>query len=128
MSTDERDRKIAEDYKTATVPEIAKKYGLTIPHIHKILKDLGVEKVGKKKQKRTVDERVISPTHRKLGSRFYFHRVGRLHDLDVTSERMNLSGKKIRTIELGVTDVTLSELMTMAEYMGVKLTDLLKDL
>lgn len=120
-----RDRQIAEDYLTHSAASLAIKYRLSLPQIKRIIAAQGV-----KKEKGPVlsnEDKVIDENHRLIGLKLYFHRVTvKAQSTQQASDSLRWSIKKIRNIEQGFTELTLNDLITIAEYLGITLPKLME--
>jgi hypothetical protein len=107
--------------------KIATKLGLSVPQIRRIL---AVQKVTRHPDapKPTMEDRVICPSHLKLGNRLYAFRFQLLNDTSQAGEALGWSVKKLRSIEQGVSEITFSDLQDMAEYMNTSISELTRNL
>lgn len=128
MASAERDAQIAEDYKSLSASKVAAKYGLSVPTVNRIVKQAGVTKGHANLN--VEEDKVVDTQHRILGQRLYLYRQAkRGHDTMKACQEIGIwSVKKLRNIEQGFTVLTLPDLMAMATYMGLPLTQLLENI
>jgi hypothetical protein len=133
MDNSARDQEIAKLYAggptTAglSAPKIATKFGLSVPQIRRILSDQDAKR-SPDAPKPSTEDRVIDPIHLKLGNRLYAHRFQALNDTSQAAEAMGWSVKKLRGIEQGMSEISLSDLQDMAEYMKTSISELTRNL
>ncbi len=128
MTSAERDAQIAEDYKSLSASKVAAKWGLSLPHVNRIVKAAGVVKGHSVSM--NAEDKIIDDTHRILGQRLYYHRntVKCQHTVLAAQNIGGWSVKKLRNIEQGLTVLTLPDLKAIAAYMGLPLTKLLENI
>lgn len=133
MDNTARDQEIAKLYAggpvTAglTAPKLAVKFGLSVPQIRRILA-IQDAKRHPDAPKPTAEDRVIDPAHLKLGNRLYAYRFQILNDPGQAAEALGWSVKKLRGIEQGFSEISLSDLQDMAEYMKTSISELTRNL
>lgn len=103
--------------------KLATKFGISVPQVRRIL--AGQEaKRHPEAPKPTTEDKVIDDAHRKIGNRLYGFRFQRLDDTGRASEVLGWSVRKLRSIEQGHSEITLSDLQDIAEYMNLSLSEL----
>jgi hypothetical protein len=133
MDNTERDREIANLYagSPTTAPlaasKLAVKFGLSVPTIRRILAEQQAKR-HPDAPKPSGDERVIDEAHRKLGGRLYGYRFNKLNDPSQAANALGWSVKKLRSIEQGHSEISLSDMQDMAEYMKISISDLTRNL
>jgi len=122
---EERDRRIAELYATQSAEQIARTLGLSTQTIYLVTKKLGVSKK-KGRPSRTLEEAAIDPDHVKIGARFSGHTAFKmkLDNVDV-AKALGWSPQKVKAIAQGNHDLTLTDLKTMAAFIGWSVSMLL---
>jgi hypothetical protein len=133
MDNADRDQEIAKLYAGGPgvaglpAPKLATKFGISIPQVRRILASLKVEK-HPEAPKPTVEDKVIDPAHLKLGNRLYAYRFNLLNDTTQAAEALGWSIRKLRGIEQGFSEISLSDLQDMAEYMKTSVSELTRNL
>lgn len=107
--------------------KLAMKFGLSIPQIRRILASQKAVK-NPDAPKPSAEDKVIDEHHRKLGNRLYAYRFQALNDAVQASDALGWSAKKLRGIEQGHSEITLSDLQDMAEYMKTSISELTRNL
>lgn len=131
MDNSARDLEIAALYAggpgTAAIPasKLAQKFGLSVPQIRRIVAE--VVKCPSA-PKPTSEEKVLSSYHIKLGNRLYAYRFALPNDSTQASNELGWSVKKLRSIEQGRSEITVSDLKAMAEYMRTTISILTENL
>lgn len=132
MNAKERDALIAQKYldENATAASLAIDFGLSVPRIYQILADQGVSKGGASAPRAPRGEggRTLSQVHVNIGLKLYRQRklldnVEREH----ASEQLNWSVKRIALVEKGETQLTLTDLIHLAQYLGLTVAQLIDD-
>ena len=128
MENDERDAQIALGYlRGDTATKLSRDHNLSVPSIRRILKDRGVSRGGDVVSQ-AESSKVIGHVHARLGHRLYNYRFRKNLDARIASDLINWSSKKLRSVEQGHSDITLTDLTDMAQYMGMSLADLVQGL
>lgn len=131
MDNDERNRNIAQDYlKGLNARELKDKYGVSIPLVYKVLAEQGATGPNAPERNKDLEKsRVLSKAHVKLGLRLYEHRQFTVGETRISAAlTFNWTSKKIALVEKGETELTLMELIKMANYMRLSLPELVTDL
>ena len=133
MEQSERDKEIASLYAGTpaqaglSASKLALKFGLSVPTIRRILADQDAKRHPQAPKPGPADK-VIDEVHRRLGNRLYAHRFGKLNDASQTATALGWSVKKLRQIEQGHSEISLSDLQDMAEYMKTSISELTRNL
>lgn len=132
MDIEERNATIARLYLEGhSTPTISRETGVSLPLIFVILKELKITGPGGPERAKLSEDRnkSISPLHVKLGGRLYSYRQFDLcRDRNQAAALLGWTVKKLALVEKGDTQLTLTELAAMADFMKVNLATLLKDL
>lgn len=127
MDNAERDQEIALKYsKGRPATKLAQEYGLSVPQIRRITKAADV--VAGPKEKLMEEDKVLDPTHLKLGNRLYAYRFSKMNDVHIACDFLGWSVKKLRGIEKGQSSLTLFDLKSVAKYMQITLGELMKNM
>lgn len=107
--------------------KLSSKFGISVPQVRRILASLDVKK-NPDAPKPSEDEKVVSDGHRILGNRLYGYRFGILNDATQAADALGWSVKKLRGVEKGHSELTLSDLQDMSEYMKISMSELTRNL
>jgi len=128
MSNADRNRQIYKEFHEdkKSVNELSQEWELTVPRIYQILAD--VNKRSAEVVEKIPDSKALSQAHVQVGLKFYAYRHFTAEDeLDETVTKLRWSSKKIGQVERGETQLTLSDLLQLAQYMQVSLAELFQD-
>lgn len=127
MSNADRNVQIYKEFHEdrKTVEELAEAWGLSKPRIYQILTDIGKKAV--KVEEGPEEGKVLTQAHVQVGLKFYSHRHFKVEDLEDAAKSLRWSSKKIRQVERGETQLTLSDLIQLAQYMNITLSELFRD-
>lgn len=132
MDTLERDKQIARDYLNGSITsDLALEYKLSIARIFQILRDQGATGKDAPERAKSIPEgpKYFSPIHVKLGHRLFTFRAHTLfQERSTAAIDLGWSVKKLALVEKGETQLTLTEMIQVAQYMQVSLSALMKDL
>ena len=132
MDTLERDKRIAQDYlKGSITTDLALDYRLSIARIFQILREQGATGKDSPERAKVIPEgpKYFSPIHVKLGHRLFTFRAHTLfQERSDAAIDLGWSVKKLALVEKGETQLTLTELIQVAQYMRVSLSSLMSDL
>lgn len=124
MNTAERDRCIREDYvqDRKEVQELARAYGLTTRRIQQIIV---AGNIPLRKPRRGVP---VSSGHERIGRLLYNYRFDRgISNLDAARD-LGWSIIRLRNVERGLADITVTELIDISAYIGRSAAELCKEL
>jgi hypothetical protein len=132
MDTLERDKQIALDYLNGSITsDLALDYRLSIARIFQILREQGATGKDSPERAKLIPEgpKYFSPIHIKLGHRLFTYRAHTLfQERSSAAVDLGWSVKKLALVEKGETQLTLTEMIQVAQYMQVSLSSLMKDL
>lgn len=129
MDNAERDQDIAKLYAggptTAglSASKLATKFGISVPQVRRILASQEVKR-HPDAPKPTNEDKVIHTSHLKIGNRLYAFRFQKLNDVVQGAEALGWSVRKLRSIEQGFSEITLSDLQDMSEYMNLSISEI----
>lgn len=133
MDNTARDLDIAKLYAGTTseagwsAAKLASKFGLSVPQIRRILAEQETKR-NPLAPKPTADQKMVDAIHRTVGNRLYAYRFAKLNDTTQAADALGWSAKKLRSIEQGLSEISLSDLQDMAEYMKISISDLTRNL
>lgn len=130
MDNTQRDLDIASEFMSGvSIPSIVQKYSLSVASVHRILAQ---QKVDRSKRVKSVEDsavKIIDETHQVLGAKLLAHRTVVLFEDRITAAtNMGITSKRVALIESGQSLLTLPDLLIIAKYFGVPLSELVKDL
>lgn len=124
----ERNREICEFYENHTQADTAAHFGITPARVYQILREENIpsRKRGGRGRKRLIDKDPISAFHAQIGQDISYRR-NKMNMLPLEfSKLVGISKERLRAIELGVVDPTLSELAKIAKVIGIDIEVLTK--
>ena len=103
-----------------SVKDISRDFGLDSTYVYRILKEQGVNLgVGEKRNE------ILSPTHQLLGKLIRKNRVFHFDELRKTfTDQINMSSQRLRLIEYGQYDLTLTDLLKILPALGIKFSEI----
>lgn len=128
MDNTKRDQQIAKDFMIGvSVPKLAIKYGLSAPHLNRILDAQNVDR--SKRLKCSIEDKIVDRAHEIIGQRlYYFRRFEMFEERIDCAETLGWSAKKLALVEQGHMTLTLRDLQTIAAYMKKLLSQLIEDI
>ena len=100
---------------------LARSHGLSEARIKQIVADSGEDitrRVPQKRSRKLVDRRAISNLHSQIGHDINFARNKRGISVDDLAKRVNMSRQRLRAIEAGIEEATVTELVRLASQLG----------
>lgn len=130
MDNTQRDQDIASEFMSGvSIPSLVQKYVLSVATIHRVLAQ---QKVDRSKRVKSVEDsaiKVIDEAHVSIGGRLLQHRTKVwLDDRLEAADKMGITSKRVALLENGQSLLTLPDLIIIARYLNVPLSDLVKDL
>ena len=122
-----RNAEICEAYRAGkTDEEISAAYGISVSRLKQILKGAGVSRrATPKRRKKMIETKPISSFHAQIGSDITYRR----NKLNMTPQEFALAAgmtkERLRAIEMGVKEPTLTDLARLAKVAGVELSVLM---
>jgi DNA-binding XRE family transcriptional regulator len=116
-----RNRSICEFYLTGkTQLDTATQFGITATRVYQILRVEGVPpRIERTPRKKLIDSKPLSAYHSQIGQDVSYRR----HKLNMRVQEfalaVGISKERLRSIEMGVGDPTLSEIAKLSKAMGV---------
>lgn len=125
---EKRDEEIAQQYLAGHgTTELASKYGVSRQTILNALKRCEITpRPPRGGRRRAVEIDVISPVHRLIGVEIATFRLKHKLLLTDIATELNISSHRIRLIEDGKYDLSLSELLKLCNYCSIDLVSLLE--
>ena len=113
----ERDEEIVKDYQAGRrIGDICRENGLGERQFYNIIARVGAEAP---KMPRPKDP--LSLVHKNIGTRVYEFYFQRGLDRRMAANKLGWSALRLRSVELGLTDLTLFELQDLAAFIGVSI-------
>ncbi|WCD44201.1 hypothetical protein Lumi_062 [Xylophilus phage Lumi] len=115
--------------KSMSAEAVSRATGLSASAIRKICAEHGIKKKPGGSQALDPMEKVISPQHQKIGSRFYnYSRFEKVRSSTQLAEEIGWSVQKIASIGKGHYDLSLVDIMKIADYMNITVSKLTEGL
>jgi hypothetical protein len=112
-----------------TLKELGNRFGLDVKTIRSVIQTAGLETRDKStaRSKKLSDKKPVSLTHAQIGHSINHFRltVARLNATDF-SIQANMSPWRLRAIEMGVVDPTLTELMKLSVLLKIPVAELVR--
>lgn len=119
---DERHRAVAMDLLAGlTVNEIAAKHGYSAMNVYRIRDRYGIVHEAHARARRgpkPSDTTSISPDHKRIGGHITHYMSKELHSLSSLAEAWGMQKAKLRNMQLGIHNFTLSDMQVLAEKLG----------
>lgn len=134
-----RDAAIIDAYQkdvSQNLTKLAETFGVTYGNVHRILTKANVFQrnrtvTERRPRKKFVDLRPITPLHYHIGNTLSMWRLSQPGTPEVPraelAKSLNISSVELHKIELGLADLTLSQLTKISECIGIPLTRLLEN-
>src|SRR5262249_50283289 len=108
--------------------QISAEFGISRQWVREILKEMGADRCTKPQRGTAVkiaDQRVISTLHSQIGQAVnYARQFTQKKSVDLFAAEVRLSRQRLRKIEAGVEEPTLSELLRLSQAIGISLDKL----
>lgn len=128
-ANEDRNAEICARYEAGDSAEVlALDFGLSLAMVRVILRTGGVRRTDKNRVFKSDEEKVLSPTHLKIGNKLAYFRAFEFGvDRRTTADKLGWSMQRVAAVEKGSHNLTLFDLQDLAAFMKISIEELIRD-